>query len=237
MEWLLLIVAALVGLLLGKRARTQTTPPSGSAVMAPELSAKAPETPPWEPPEREGVRTYEPYLHTQTERHYGAILWAHKTPAGFVAVGFSVDTLMSETQVLVQNPQLIYPTFINPEYPLPKNKPDKVEGHKWGWMSGPDMPVFIRGEMQEEPNAPGGYIVLQPLNHAKLLGSSAVGRMLFPDVDALAKMRAEYSGKDKSFTLPRAYPFPRSKLYQVQSNLWGSIYGAYFYPVLLEISL
>jgi hypothetical protein len=229
----LLAITAVLLLLL--KPKPQTTALTNITIKSPDP----------EYPEREGVSEEpDPFIPTNRDRTgVGAILWAHKTGAGFVAVGFASQSRVSPSQMLIRSLQLIEPFFINPTWPPPKGTgflelgpPAGNNGHKWGWFPGPELPINISTELEEVENVSGAYQVLQPLNCAGLTGSTIIGKMLWDDAETRKTMKNTYYKQSKSFTVGRDNPFKASKLYRVRSNIWYSLFTNYYYPILLEVS-
>jgi len=215
-----LLIAALVALLIFRK-KDDTTPPKTK-------------------PSREGVQTNSGYTLPAPGQinHLAVLFWAHVTPAGFVCVGYAnpmqVTVADSEQtiQMLCQGAQIIEPGFVDPTK-MPKSNPGKTEGHKWGWKTAPDIALNMLQEIEPVEDGVGGYVVFQPLNNAGLLDDDYVAGMIFAD-DGIEKMRDGYNHKNKSFTAPRTFPFPRSLLFRVRSN--NPFFSAYTFPILMEVS-
>lgn len=153
-----------------------------------------------------------------------AILWAHKTGAGFVCVGYAqaVGIGATEKTIHVIEPTMLHPGFVNPG----------IEPETPGYVTGPTLD-FSPTDLQAVENGAGAYQILAPLNFAGFLGSDDVALMVFADMESVRKMRKKYLSARKNWSVGRTWPFKRSKLYRLRVPF--GVLANYGFPILLEI--
>lgn len=161
-----------------------------------------------------------------------AILWAHKTEAGFACVGFcKVRIGEREDQLQLPDVTVIHPGFVNPS----------IEPELPGFGMLPGSPFYVNPNTEIElvQSPAGGYVILQPIQWADgkgLLTDPARAKMLFADEVARKKMVNQYAGQRKSLTVVRTLSgMVYSKLYRIRSGSLTPALRDYFYPVLIEL--
>ena len=197
-----------------------TSPNGGAGSTIPP----APPAPPPVPPKVVPPRSKNPASR--------AMLWAHKTGAGFVMVGYSLDVKQAKdsAQLKISAPMLIHPGFIAPG----------VEPQAPGYGTGNDFYLDADTELERIENAAGVYQVLAPLNCADAgggpLADTTMGLMLFENEDALRKMQDRYAGERLTFAVARTdkgSKFQRSVLYRARA--YAGVFSSYYFPVLIEL--
>jgi hypothetical protein len=158
-----------------------------------------------------------------------AILWAHKTGAGYQCVGYAdyEESAIEVGHYKLSRVILIDPHFINPA----------MEGEPVSPGYGMSSDIYISAsEMENVESGAGVYQVLMPLIASGMLTDQRL--LMFLDAAAIKHMKSQdeweaVSKAQANWSIGRTYPFRQSTLFRVRNST--SVFTSYFYPVLLEM--